>query len=86
MDTKNYLIVDSVEKLEEAIALLEEELVTARAEHLSATEKWHEGQAEQDRTRHQIETGKENIARLTGEIENALKKQRDLQVHVAVTQ
>ncbi|MDD6683777.1 MAG: chromosome segregation protein SMC [Clostridiales bacterium] len=68
------------EKLEEAIALLEEELVSARAEHLAATESWHEGQAEQERTRHQIETGKENIARLAGEIEDARKKQRDLQI------
>ena len=67
------------EKLEEAIALLEEELAEARRLHLSQNDALHEMQSARERTAHQIETGKENLTRIAGEIEETQRKQAELQ-------
>ena len=67
------------EALEQAIALLEEELTSARREHLEATEQWHDAQTQRDRYAHQIESAQENLARIAGEEAEARKKQQELQ-------
>ncbi len=66
------------EKLEEAAALLEQELAQARQRHLAAGDTLHEMQSQRDRTAHQIESGKENLARVAGEIRDALRRQEEL--------
>ena len=67
------------EQLEEAIALLEEELAAARQEHLSANDALHEMQTAREHTVHQIESIQENLKRLAGEREAALGKRQELQ-------
>ena len=66
------------EKLEEAIALLEEELTVARREHLSANDALHECQSARERTVHQIESAKENLERIAGERAETLRRQAEL--------
>ena len=66
------------EKLEEAAALLEQELAEARQRHLAAGDMLHEMQSQRDRTAHQIESGKENLARVAGEIKDTLRRQEEL--------
>ncbi|MDO5327395.1 MAG: chromosome segregation protein SMC [Clostridia bacterium] len=66
------------EKLEEAIAVLEEELAEARQEHLSQRDALHDMQSARERTAHQIETGKENISRIAGDIEDTQRRQAEL--------
>ncbi|MBE5783396.1 MAG: chromosome segregation protein SMC [Clostridiales bacterium] len=66
------------EKLEEAIGILEEELSTARREHLEANELFHESQSARARTAHQIETAQENLNRITGEMAETARKQKEL--------
>ena len=67
------------EKLEEAATLLEQELALARQRHLTAGDTLHEMQSARDRTAHQIESGKENLERVDGEIKAALRRQEELQ-------
>ena len=67
------------EQLEEAIALLEEELATARQEHLTATDNLHDMQTAREHTAHQIDSIQENLARIAGEKEEALSKRAELQ-------
>ncbi|MBR4537681.1 MAG: chromosome segregation protein SMC [Clostridia bacterium] len=67
------------EKLEEAAALLEQELAEARKCHLQAGDTLHEMQSARDRTAHQIESGKENLERVDGEIKDTLRRQKELQ-------
>ena len=67
------------EKLEEAAALLEQELAEARKRHLQAGDTLHEMQSARDRTAHQIESGKENLERVDGEIKDTLRRQKELQ-------
>ncbi|MBR5110355.1 MAG: chromosome segregation protein SMC [Clostridia bacterium] len=67
------------EQLEEAVALLEEELAAARQEHLNANEALHEMQTAREHTVHQIESIQENLKRLAGEREAALGKRNELQ-------
>ena len=67
------------EKLEEAIALLEEALASAREAHLAANDALHEAQTEKNRTVHQIESAKENLDRIAAEMEEAARKQREMQ-------
>ena len=66
------------EKLEEAAALLEQELAQARQRHLTAGDTLHEMQSARDRTAHQIESGKENLERVAGEIRDTLRRQEEL--------
>ena len=66
------------EKLEEAVALLEAELAKAREGHLALNEELHEAQAARERTAQQIDSIQENLQRLQGEIEDAAKRQGDL--------
>ena len=66
------------EKLEEAAALLEQELAQARQRHLEAGDALHEMQSQRDRTAHQIESGKENLERVAGEIKDTLRRQEEL--------
>lgn len=67
------------EALDEAIAILEEELAQARKEHLAANDALYESQSARDRIRHQMENAREHIARLEGEMEEGLRKQQELQ-------
>ena len=67
------------EQLEEAIAILEEELATARQEHLTATDNLHDMQTAREHTAHQIDSIQENLARIAGEKEEALGKRAELQ-------
>ncbi len=67
------------EKLEEAAALVEQELAEARQRHLEAGDTLHEMQSARDRTAHQIESGKENLERVDGEIKDTLRRQHELQ-------
>lgn len=66
------------EKLEEAVALLEEELSAARREHLDCGEALHQSQSAAERTRQQIEAIRENITRLTGEMGETRRRRQDL--------
>ena len=67
------------EQLEEAIAILEEELATARQEHLTATDNLHDMQTAREHTAHQIDSIQENLVRIAGEKEEALSKRAELQ-------
>ena len=67
------------EKLEQAAVLLEQELAEARRLHLAAGDTLHEMQSARDRTAHQIESGKENLARVAGEIRDTRRRQAELQ-------
>ncbi len=67
------------EKLDEAIALLEEELAQARREHLSANDELHEAQSARDRTAQQMETAREHLDRIARDREETLRKKRELQ-------
>ena len=67
------------EQLEEAIAILEEELAAARQEHLTATDTLHDMQTAREHTAHQIDSIQENLARIAGEKEEALGKRAELQ-------
>ena len=66
------------EQLEEAIARLEEELAAARQRHLNMTDGLHEMQSARERTAHQIESGRENLSRIEGEMAENLRKQEEL--------
>lgn len=66
------------EKLEEAVSLMEEALAEARREHMSANDELHETRSAAERTRHQIESIQENIARLTGEMGETRRRRQDL--------
>ena len=67
------------EKLEEAVALLEEEVARARQRHLSQNEALHEMQSAKERTAHQLETGRENLERIADEIRETERRQAELQ-------
>ncbi|MBE5786625.1 MAG: chromosome segregation protein SMC [Clostridiales bacterium] len=67
------------EALDEAIALLEEELAQARREHLAANDALYEAQAAKERTVHQIESAKEHLSRIEKDTEDTLRKQKELQ-------
>ena len=67
------------EQLEEAIAILEEELAAARQEHLTATDNLHDMQTAREHTVHQIDSIQENLARIAGEKNEALDKRAELQ-------
>jgi len=67
------------ERLEEAVALLEEEAAAARQAHLSANDALYEAQSARERTEHQILSARENIERIDAQMEENRQKQRDLQ-------
>ena len=67
------------EQLEEAIAILEEELAAARQEHLTATDTLHDMQTAREHTVHQIDSIQENLARIAGEKKETLDKRAELQ-------
>ena len=64
--------------LEEAIALLEEELSAARQRHLSANDQLHDAFSAKERTAHQIESIQENLERVDEEIKETERKQDEL--------
>ncbi len=66
------------EELDEAIALLEEELNTARQEHLQANDALHAGNGERDLIRQQLDNLSENGKRIEKELEDAAKKREAL--------
>ncbi len=66
------------EKLDEAVALMEEALTEARREHLAANEALHESRSAAERTAHQMESIQENIARLTAEMGETRRRRQDL--------
>ena len=68
------------EKLEEAIALLEGELAQARQAHLAATDTLHESQSARERTQHQIDSARENLERIAGEMAETRRRQEELKV------
>ncbi|MCR4886103.1 MAG: chromosome segregation protein SMC [Clostridiales bacterium] len=66
------------EKLEEAVALLEEELASARQAHLSANDALYEAQSARERTEHLIQSTGENLERIDGQIAENTRKQEEL--------
>ena len=66
------------EKLEEAAAILEEELAETRRQHLQANDDLYERQAAAERTRHQIESIQENLDRLAREMGETRRRRQDL--------
>ena len=67
------------ERLEEAIACLEDELAQARAAHLESTDQMHEGQLEKEHIAQQLESTREELRRTEAEIASAAARQNDLQ-------
>ena len=67
------------EKLEEAIALLETELTSARQEHLSANDALYSAQAARDSAKRQIESDREALTRIEGDMQDTLRRQDELQ-------
>ncbi len=67
------------EALNQAIALLETELASAREEHLRRNEKTHETQSQVERARLEIDQLSEDVRRLGGEAEDAQRRRDDLQ-------
>ncbi len=67
------------EQLEEAIALLEEEVAAARQAHLAANDTLHDMQTAREHTVHQMESIQENLKRIAGERETAVSKREELQ-------
>ena len=66
------------EQLEQAVAALEEELAQARREHLSANDELYGRQAAAERTKHQIESAREQIDRLTRDMGETRRRRQDL--------
>ena len=66
------------EKLEEAVALLEEETAKARQAHLSANDALYEAQSARERTEHQIASARETMDRIDAQMAETRQKQSDL--------
>ena len=67
------------EQLDEAIAALEAELAQAREKHLAANDTLHDLQSARERAGHQIESARENLERISGEIDETLRRRQELQ-------